>query len=158
MNYNWDEATDSNNSETNYHVSCCCSTLQWVIGSIHKYKTEVIQRRSFRLLNPSRPLPKPLLPTCIRLCTVYTHVCMPISIQLNMLKSKTLKLNFTKLNLFNFLTKTALCMTNFTMDKSKTGQSNFSQVEHVFPISHSELDTSKWSISSLFYCWMLPDS
>ena len=43
MNYNWDEATDSNNSQTNYDVSCCCCilALQWVIGSIHKCNTKV---------------------------------------------------------------------------------------------------------------------
>ena len=35
--------------------------------------------------------------------------------------------------LFCFLTKAALYMTNFTMDKSKNVKSNFTQIEHVFP-------------------------
>ena len=64
---------------------------------------------------------------------------------MNTLKSKTLqslKLYVVKSSflfpfffpfLFCFLTKAALYMTNFTMDKSKKGKPNFTQIEHVFP-------------------------
>ena len=54
-----------------------------------------------------------------------------------------------------FPTRSTLCVTNFKTDQSEMGTSNFNQVEHVFPFSHS--DKSKPSISSLFCCWMLQD-
>ena len=43
----------------------------------------------------------------------------------DLLKSKTLKSNFTEVKAVYFQTKAALCMTNFTTDKSKTGKLTF---------------------------------
>ena len=57
-------------------------------------------------------------------CLLFMH---PLScIQVNTLKSKTLKSNFAQFKAsINFLTKAALCMTNFTTYKSKPDKSNF---------------------------------
>ena len=84
-----------------------------------------------------------------------------IDIRSNMFRSSTLKSNFVKLSnllfsfflfvfnyFFNFSTKAAFCMTNFTTNKSKTDKSNFNQLEHVFPFSHS--DKSKPSFQVYF--------
>ena len=75
-----------------------------------------------------------------------------------MFRSSTLKSNFVKLSnllfyfclflIFNFPTKAAFCMNNFTTNKSKTDKSNFNRLEHVFPLSHS--DKSKPSFQVYF--------
>ena len=60
----------------------------------------------------------------------------------------------SKSNLSYFPTKVALCMTNFTMDKSKTdtGKLTFNQDEHIFPFCHSDkLKPSSSSFFSLLY-------
>ena len=50
-----------------------------------------------------------------------------------------------KSKLFHFLTKAALCMNNFTTDKSKTDKSN------MFSPSHTPIRRSQ---AGLFQCWM----
>ena len=49
--------------------------------------------------------------------------------------------------LFNFPTEAALCMTNFTTHKPKMDKSNFGEVEHVFPFSHSDKSKPSKTIS-----------